>query len=83
MAAFLCVIERRPARTWTGIGTGTRAESQGRTADGLEIDGVAWLQDFYEKECWQHHPKPYADFMEWRLTEDRRLEEERKKTIRI
>lgn len=33
-------------------------------------------QDFFEKPCWAHHPKPYTDFMEWRAAEDARLEAE-------
>jgi len=30
------------------------------------------VQDFFQRECWAHHPKPYADFMRWRADEDAR-----------
>ncbi len=26
-------------------------------------------QDFYAKECWAHHPLPYADFVEHKREE--------------
>ncbi|KAK9843747.1 hypothetical protein WJX81_004834 [Elliptochloris bilobata] len=29
-------------------------------------------KDFFQRECWAHHPKPYADFMTWRAEEDAR-----------
>jgi hypothetical protein len=25
------------------------------------------VQDFYEKECWAHHPKPHQEYMDYRL----------------
>ncbi len=31
-----------------------------------------FVQDFFQRECWAHHPKPYADFMRWRADEDAR-----------
>jgi NAD-dependent SIR2 family protein deacetylase len=35
-------------------------------------DAHASVQDFFQRECWAHHPKPYADFMRWRADEDAR-----------
>lgn len=42
---------------------------------------VASLQDFFSKECFAGHPKPYVDFMEWRKQEDELIERERQKLI--
>lgn len=39
------------------------------------------LQDFFQKECWAHHPKPYAEFMDWRNAEDAKIEADRSKLI--
>lgn len=39
------------------------------------------LQDFYSKECWAHHPPPYADFVEFTKQERAELEAERKKLV--
>lgn len=39
------------------------------------------LQDFFSKECFKGHPKPYADFMAWRFKEDDIIEAERQKLI--
>ena len=38
-------------------------------------------QDFFSKECWAHHPKPYAEFMEWRKSEDERWEAEKSRLV--
>lgn len=38
-------------------------------------------QDFFQKDCWSHHPKPYQEFMDWRLKEDERIEAERRKLV--
>ena len=43
----------------------------------------AFLQDFYSRECWAHHPKPYADFMEYKKKEQAELEADRKKLVRV
>ena len=32
------------------------------------------MQDFFEKPCWAHHPKPYADYMEWRKKDEEQME---------
>ena len=39
------------------------------------------MQDFFQKECWKHHPKPHADFMEMKQKEDQELAASRKKLI--
>jgi hypothetical protein len=41
------------------------------------------LQDFFSKPCWAHHPKPYADFMEFKRKEHEALEAERKRAVRV
>lgn len=38
-------------------------------------------QDFFSKDCWAHHPKPYQDFMDWRFEEDKLIASERSKLI--
>lgn len=40
-------------------------------------------QDFYAKECWAHHPKPYADYVEFKIKEHDTIEAEHKKAIRV
>ena len=47
----------------------------------LVQDHVPKVKDFYQKECWAHHPKPHADYMEWRIKQDELLEAERNKLI--
>jgi hypothetical protein len=49
----------------------------------LTICHLRWVQDFYQKPCWAHHPKPYADFVEWKQGEEREVQEMRKKQIRV
>ena len=39
------------------------------------------MQDFFQKECWAHHPKPYTDFMKWRADEDARWAAESSRLI--
>ena len=39
------------------------------------------IQDFFSKECFKGHPKPYTDFMDWRRKEDEAIEKERQKLI--
>ena len=64
---------------------------QGKSAGHCELkplwkDMLSWsamescaarAQDFFQKECWAHHPKPYTDFMKWRADEDARWAAER------
>ena len=40
-------------------------------------------QDFYSKECWAHHPPPYADFIEFKEQERAELEAERKRLAKV
>ena len=40
-------------------------------------------QDFYSKPCWAHHPKPYADFIDFKKKEREALEAERKRAVRV
>lgn len=46
-------------------------------------DQLCTPQDFYSKDCWSHHPKPYGDFIEFKKKEFEALEAERKKAIRV
>ena len=38
-------------------------------------------QDFFQKDCWRHHPKPYADYMELKQRQDQELAASKKKLI--
>ena len=51
----------------------------------LDLDPITLmpLQDFYAKECWAHHPKLYADYVEAKVKERETLESERKRAIRF
>ena len=57
----------------------TAGEGRRRRVD-FHYSGPA-VQDFFQKDCWAHHPKPYSEFVEWRAAEDRAIEEERSKLI--
>ncbi|CAG9467621.1 unnamed protein product [Pedinophyceae sp. YPF-701] len=59
-------------------------EQHGASAEQGKVivpDHVPKVRDFFAKACWEHHPLPYEDFMEWRGREDKRIEAERKKLI--
>ncbi|KAI8107521.1 Serine/threonine-protein kinase TNNI3K [Picochlorum sp. SENEW3] len=47
----------------------------------LVQDHVPKVRDFFQKECWAHHPKPHADYIEWKLKQDKIQEAERNKLI--
>jgi hypothetical protein len=47
----------------------------------LVQDHVPKVKDFFQKECWAHHPKPHADFIEWKLKQVKIQEAERNKLI--
>ncbi|GMH34341.1 hypothetical protein BSKO_02175 [Bryopsis sp. KO-2023] len=49
----------------------------------LVQDHVAKVKDFFQKDCWAHHPKPHEDFMEWRSKQDKLIEDEQKKIVRV
>lgn len=44
-------------------------------------DHVPKVKDFFQKECWAHHPKPHAEYMAQRAAQDAALEAERGKLI--
>ena len=44
---------------------------------------VPKVKDFYQKDCWAHHPPPYADYVSFKAKEREALEAERKKAIRV
>jgi hypothetical protein len=59
-------------------------EKNGATKDQggvLVQDHIPKVKDFFQKECWKHHPKPHEEFMEWRKKEDARLVAESNKLI--
>eukprot|EP00879_Flechtneria_rotunda_P002113 GHRR01002295.1.p1 GENE.GHRR01002295.1~~GHRR01002295.1.p1 ORF type:complete len:185 (+),score=55.81 GHRR01002295.1:292-846(+) len=61
-------------------------EANGATrtkGDVLVPEHVPKVKDFYSKECWAHHPKPYADFVEFKKKERADLEAEQKKLVRV
>lgn len=41
----------------------------------------AHVQDFFQKDCWKHHPKPHQEYMDWRFKEDEGLEQYRNRGI--
>ncbi|KAF8058835.1 TNNI3K [Scenedesmus sp. PABB004] len=48
----------------------------------LVPEHVPKVKDFFAKECWSHHPLPYADFVAFKKKERAELEEERKKLVK-
>lgn len=42
---------------------------------------ICTMQDFFQKACWAHHPKPYADFMEYKKKEEADQLADRQKLI--
>ncbi|KAL4450555.1 hypothetical protein ABPG77_000911 [Micractinium sp. CCAP 211/92] len=47
----------------------------------LVQDHVPKVKDFYQKECWAHHPKPHQEYMDFRKKQDEALEAERSKLV--
>merc|ERR1712113_1004975 len=47
----------------------------------LVPDHVPKVKDFYEKECWSHHPRPHQSFLDYRKALDEAHENESKKLI--
>ncbi len=39
------------------------------------------VQDFFQKDCWKHHPKPYKEYMDWRFKEDEKLQMQRNRLV--
>eukprot|EP00873_Tetraselmis_striata_P042085 jgi/Tetstr1/462349/TSEL_007355.t1 len=53
-------------------------EEKGATKEHGKVivqDHVPKVKDFFEKECWSHHPKPYADYYENLRAADKRTKE--------
>ncbi|PRW20613.1 mitochondrial import receptor subunit TOM9-2-like [Chlorella sorokiniana] len=45
-------------------------------------DVMAFIEkDFYQKECWAHHPKPHQEYMDMRKKQDEALVAERAKLV--
>ncbi|MEW5304303.1 MAG: hypothetical protein WDW38_011058 [Sanguina aurantia] len=56
------------------------SKAQGKV---LVQEHVPKVKDFYAKECWAHHPKPYADYVEFKIKEHDTIQAEHKKAIRV
>ncbi|GAX85070.1 hypothetical protein CEUSTIGMA_g12490.t1 [Chlamydomonas eustigma] len=48
----------------------------------LVQEHIPKVKDFYSKDCWSHHPKPYSDFMEAKQREYDAIEADRKRVIK-
>ena len=59
----------------------TQAGASKQQGQVLVQDHVPKVKDFFSKECWAHHPKPHAEYMELRAKQDAALEAERAKLI--
>lgn len=42
---------------------------------------VSCMQDFFQKDCWSHHPKPHADYMEMKQKQDEEYAASKKRLI--
>ncbi|KAJ9523435.1 hypothetical protein QJQ45_005338 [Haematococcus lacustris] len=49
----------------------------------LVQENIPKVSDFYQKECWAHHPLPYADYVEYKRKERDAWEEQRKRNRMI
>merc|ERR1712010_105366 len=47
----------------------------------LVPDHVPKVKDFFEKECWAHHPKPHQSYVEAKKKQDAAFEKEANKLI--
>lgn len=59
-------------------------EQNGATKEpGLVLvqDHIPKVKEFFEKECWQHHPKPHEEYIEWRKKQDKMYEKEQQKLV--
>lgn len=54
------------------------ATEQGKV---LVADHIPKVKDFFQKDCWRHHPKPYADYMEMKQKQDEEFAASKKKLI--
>ncbi|GAB4822849.1 hypothetical protein N2152v2_009895 [Parachlorella kessleri] len=44
-------------------------------------DHIPKVKDFFQKECWKHHPKPHGDYIEEKKKQDAAIEAERNKLV--
>ena len=44
-------------------------------------DNVPKVKDFFEKDCWAHHPKPHQEYIDLKSAQDAAYEEETKKLV--
>ncbi|GFH07518.1 ANK_REP_REGION domain-containing protein [Haematococcus lacustris] len=49
----------------------------------LVQENIPKVSDFYQKECWAHHPLPYADYVEYKRKERDAWEEQRRRNRMI
>ena len=47
----------------------------------LVPDHIPKVKDFFEKECWAHHPKPHQNYVEAKKKQDEAFEKEANKLI--
>ena len=47
----------------------------------LVPDHIAKVKDFYEKECWAHHPKPHDEYIAWKTKQDEEIEKDKNSLI--
>jgi len=47
----------------------------------LVPDHVPKVKDFFEKECWSHHPKPHQSYVDYKKKQDEAFEKESQKLI--
>lgn len=40
------------------------------------------MQEFFQKDCWKHHPLPYSDFVQVKKEERKEIEKARQFVIR-
>lgn len=43
-------------------------------APSAHTTNIACEQEFFDKECWKHHPLPYADFVQFKRKERKELD---------
>jgi hypothetical protein len=47
----------------------------------LVQDNVPKVKDFFEKDCWAHHPKPHQEYIDMKAAQDAAYDEETKKLV--
>lgn len=47
----------------------------------LVQDNVPKVKDFFEKDCWAHHPKPHQEYIDMKAAQDQAYDEETKKLV--